>query len=127
MDRVSIAEWKRTSWVESANDPACGFPLQSLPYCIFVRNDDQPRPGVGIGAFVFDLYQCSRSGMLKDLPASIRAACEAPTLNPLISCGTGSARSPPQLPHGPAGLWRGGTNPPLQSVPLSCPCATPHC
>jgi fumarylacetoacetase len=87
-DRFSRTEWKRSSWVESASDTACGFPLQSLPYCIFASSETRPRPGVGIGSFVLDLQACSRGGMLADLPEPIRAASEAPTLNPLIVCGT---------------------------------------
>ena len=86
-DRFSRTEWKRTSWVESANDTACGFPLQNLPYCIFMRGDEPPRPGVGIGSFVLDLQACSRSELFAGLPASIRAACEARSLNPLIASG----------------------------------------
>jgi fumarylacetoacetase len=87
MVEVSAAEWSRKSWVESANDPACGFPLQSLPYCIFAGEDGRARPGVGIGAFVLDLRWGKGAGLLEGLPASIQAACEARTLNPLMACG----------------------------------------
>ena len=68
-DRFSKAEWKRTSWVESANDTACGFPLQSLPYCIFAGTKMPPRPGVGIGSFVLDLQACSGASLFAGLPA----------------------------------------------------------
>ena len=87
MDRFSSEEWGRKSWIESANDPTCGFPLQSLPYCIFADDANSARPGVGIGAFVLDLMQCSHTGLFAELPASIRVACEAEILNPLIACG----------------------------------------
>jgi len=83
----SAAEWKRKSWVESANDPACGFPLQSLPYCIFAGGDGRARPGVGIGTCILDLRWCKGAGLLDGLPASIQAACEARLLNPLMACG----------------------------------------
>jgi fumarylacetoacetase len=92
MDEVSAAEWSRRSWVESANDPACGFPLQSLPYCIFAIEDGRARPGVGIGAFILDLGKCSLSGLLEGLPDPVQEACTACTLNPLIACG-GSAQA----------------------------------
>jgi len=82
------AEWRRTSWVESADDPACGFPLQSLPYCIFSRNDGRSRPGVGIGIRILDLRWLSGAGFLVGLPATIHAACQASTLNSLIGCGS---------------------------------------
>src|ERR1035438_3581114 len=87
MEQFSAAEWSRKSWVETANDPACGFPMQSLPYCVFVGEDGRARPGVGIGAFVLDLRWCKGAGLLEGLPASIQTACEARTLNPLMACG----------------------------------------
>ena len=88
MNRFSKADWSRTSWVESANEPTCGYPLQGLPYCVFAGTDGSPRVGVGIGPFVLDLEKCSRGGLLDGLPASIQSACEAYTLNALIACGT---------------------------------------
>lgn len=86
-ERVSIAEWSRKSWVESANDSACGFPLQSLPYCVVAGENNRARCGVGIGDLLLDLQRCARSGLFEGLPASIQAACELPTLNPLMTCG----------------------------------------
>ena len=86
-EQISAAEWSRQSWVESANDPASGFPLQSLPYCVFAGEDGRPRLGVGIGAFVLDLRWSKGAGLFDGLPAPIQAACEARTLNPLIACG----------------------------------------
>jgi len=88
IDRFSSTEWGRTSWVESANDPACGFPLQSLPYCVFAGEDGRARSGVGIGAFVLDLRWCKGAGLFEGLPAHLQAACEARTLNPLIVSGS---------------------------------------
>ena len=90
MDEVSIAEWSRSSWVESANDPACGFPLQSLPYCIFAGEDGRARPGVGIGSFVLDMRWCRGAALFEGLPAEILAACDARTLNALMACGAES-------------------------------------
>jgi fumarylacetoacetase len=45
------------SWVESANDPATGFPIQNLPFGVFKRkNSKEPtRGGVAIGDQIFDL------------------------------------------------------------------------
>jgi fumarylacetoacetase len=85
-DQFSMEEWDRTSWVESANDPACGFPLQSLPYCVFAGEDGRPRPGVGIGAMLLDLQRCSRGGLFEGLPAAVQAACVTQTLNALMAC-----------------------------------------
>ncbi len=45
------------SWVESANDPGCEFPIQNLPYGVFRkrRTRETPRGGVAIGDQVLDL------------------------------------------------------------------------
>jgi fumarylacetoacetase len=45
------------SWVESANEPGCEFPIQNLPFGIFKRKGrrEAPRGGVAIGDQVFDL------------------------------------------------------------------------
>jgi fumarylacetoacetase len=75
------------SWVESANDPEGGFPLDNLPYCIFAGENGRARPGVRIGALILDLEHLSRSGLLEKLPASVAAACESRTLNKLMACG----------------------------------------
>ncbi len=82
-----IEEWGRASWVESANEAECGFPLASLPYCVFVGEDGRARPGVGIGRSILDLQLCSRSGLFEGLPQAIQAACVAKTLDPIITCG----------------------------------------
>jgi len=74
--------------VESANDPECGFPLQSLPYCVLAAEDGITRPGVGIGDQVLDLRYCSLAGLLNELPSSVLSACQAGTLNPLLECGS---------------------------------------
>jgi len=47
----------RRSWVESANEPGCDFPIQNLPFGIFGRKgeDEAPRGGVAIGDQILDL------------------------------------------------------------------------
>jgi fumarylacetoacetase len=79
----------RKSWVGSANDPAVGFPLQSLPYCSFVLEPEAtPHIGVGIGSFILDLHQLHDAGMLNSLSVNIRSACVSAQLNPLMRCGS---------------------------------------
>jgi fumarylacetoacetase len=85
-----IAEWNRKSWIESANDPECGFPLQSLPYCVFSAEDVRARIGVGIGAFILDLQHCSRGGVFEGLPDEIQTGCLERTLNSLMACESGA-------------------------------------
>jgi fumarylacetoacetase len=87
MGEFSKALWERRSWVDSANDPESGFPLQSLPFCIFADDGARPRAGVGIGTRVVDLERLSKSGLLEGLPADVQSACQAHTLNALMACG----------------------------------------
>jgi fumarylacetoacetase len=46
-----------TSWVESANERGCDFPIQNLPFGIFRRKgtSEAPRGGVAIGDQIVDL------------------------------------------------------------------------
>src|ERR1019366_5216382 len=68
------------------NNPASGFPLQSLPYCVFSGEDGRPSIGVGIGPAILDFHACSRGGMLDGLSDPVRKASEAETLNSLMAC-----------------------------------------
>jgi fumarylacetoacetase len=70
-----------TSWVESANDPACEFPIQNLPFCIFMHPENGPTVGVGIGDKILNLGYCGEQALL---PAhSNVAACDT-KLNSLM-------------------------------------------
>ena len=85
------------SWVESANDPAVGFPLQSLPLCAFVPPDSADGAshlGVGIGEFVLDLHALSNRGYFSRMGPDVEAALLAPTLNALMRCGDGAWVTP---------------------------------
>jgi fumarylacetoacetase len=87
IDWEEMAARGGASWVESANDTDCGFPLDGLPYCIFTDETGRhARPGVGIGSFILDLDRASRSGILEGLPPAIHAACDSHTLNKLMAC-----------------------------------------
>ena len=72
------------SWVETANDPACPFPLNNLPYGVFSTAGTTPRCGVAIGDFVLDVAAMEKSGLLRvaDTPLLDRAAW-----NPVMSAG----------------------------------------
>ena len=75
----------RTSWIESANQPASDFPLQNLPLGVF-RTADNPasRIGTAIGDQILDLSAAAGLGLL---PAAVRSACQQATLNPLMAAG----------------------------------------
>jgi fumarylacetoacetase len=83
------------SWVESANDPTVGFPLQSLPFCAFASSssdDASAHLGVGIGSFLLDLHALREADLLRSLTTEVQSACTAPQLNQLMRCGP-AARS----------------------------------
>jgi len=44
----------RRSWVESANQPGCDFPIQNLPLGIFLPPGKGPRVGIAIGDAILD-------------------------------------------------------------------------
>jgi fumarylacetoacetase len=47
---------KLRSWVDSANQPECDFPIQNLPVGVFqVAGESQARLGVAIGDFILDV------------------------------------------------------------------------
>ncbi len=71
------------SWLPDANDPTTDFPLTHLPYGAFVV-EDQQHLCVAIGTHLLDLHACAASGLL---PSSLVEACQAPTLNILMSQG----------------------------------------
>jgi fumarylacetoacetase len=72
-----------SSWLTESNDPTADFPLTHLPYGAFLF-EGQQRLCVAIGAHLVDLYACASSGLL---PPTLIEACQAPTLNPLMSLG----------------------------------------
>jgi len=72
------------SWVTSANEPGTDFPIQNLPFGVFVRRgtEDWPRVGIAIGDQVLDLAEALDAELLEGTAAE---ACDAPDLNPLLS------------------------------------------
>lgn len=50
--------------VEAANDPACDFPIQNLPFGMFSVGDGAPCPGVAIGDRIVDLAALLENGAL---------------------------------------------------------------
>jgi fumarylacetoacetase len=62
------------------------FPVQNLPFGIFVPQNDgaTPRAGVAIGDFILDLRETAASGLLNTAPLA-QAALAAPQLNGLLA------------------------------------------
>ncbi|WP_299363122.1 fumarylacetoacetase [uncultured Paracoccus sp.] len=70
------------SWIAAANDPACDFPIQNLPYGVFSIDGGAPRCGVAIGDRIVDLAECESRGLL-DAGGSFAR----PALNDFIARG----------------------------------------
>jgi fumarylacetoacetase len=90
-DLQATLDTSRKSWIEAANDPACDFSIQNLPFGIFsdARNS-APRVGVAIGDSIVDLAVLQASGLLRLPGASTSAAASEPvfsrdTLNDFIA------------------------------------------
>ena len=75
-----------TSWIRSANAPGTDFPVQNLPLGVFRQRgtNDRPRIGVAIGDAILDLFHAAQESLVTGAD-TLREACEAPTLNALMS------------------------------------------
>jgi fumarylacetoacetase len=71
------------SWLPEANSPSADFPLAHLPYGAF-ELEGQQHLCVAIGTHLLDLHACAASNLI---PPTLVKACQAPTLNPLMSLG----------------------------------------
>ncbi|MEX3940272.1 fumarylacetoacetase [Paraburkholderia sp. BR10937] len=85
---------RRKSWVESANDAQCDFPIQNLPFGVFSdTNNATARVGVAIGDLVADLAVLHEAGLLR-LPANAQQDVFArAALNDFIALGRETWRS----------------------------------
>jgi fumarylacetoacetase len=100
-DLQATLDASRKSWIEAANDPACDFSIQNLPFGIFsdARNS-APRVGVAIGDSIVDLAVLQASGLLR-VPDADAGTGTAPdeqvfsrdTLNDFIALGRDAWRS----------------------------------
>lgn len=75
--------------IESAEDPATDFPIQNLPFGVFVRDPrDGARIGVAIGDQILDLRAAAEGGFLAGASESTKAALQRPTLNDFAALGS---------------------------------------
>jgi fumarylacetoacetase len=77
----------RRSWVESANQPGCDFPIQNLPFGVFHREGQRPCGGVAIGDQIFSLAESAELKIFSGLAAEAAQAAAAPALNDLMALG----------------------------------------
>ncbi len=73
----------RRSWVDSANHPDSGFPIQNLPFGVFSVGDGPKRVGVAIGEQILDLTALEATGTL--MPGGETRVFDQGTLNPLMA------------------------------------------
>ena len=71
------------SWLDTANQPDCEFPIQNLPYGIFQTAGSAPRAGVAIGDRIVDLSVLAQAGLLQCEPSVFAQ----PRLNDFIALG----------------------------------------
>jgi fumarylacetoacetase len=76
------------SWLRSANQAGCAFPLQNLPFGVFRRDPTETfRGGVAIGDQIIDLAALAKAQLFDgDAAAGVRAG-SASTLNALMQLG----------------------------------------
>ena len=84
----------QTSWLHTARDPDCHFPLQNLPFGVFsTAADPAPRVGMAIGDSIVDLKGVNPLSMIVDLAAlghdlpDPGGCFRRPALNGLIARG----------------------------------------
>ena len=90
------------SWLESANEDGCDFPIQNLPFGVFRRRDQysQTQIGIAIGDHILDLNGLQRDGLPLGEHASVAVqACAAGSLNSLMALGTSPRRALRQRFH----------------------------
>ena len=80
---------RRRSWVESANEPSCEFPIQNLPFGIFRRkgSKEPPRAGVAIGEQIVDLAPFARAAGFRGKSLAAAKAAARSNLNGLATLG----------------------------------------
>ncbi|MEW6990871.1 fumarylacetoacetase [Colwelliaceae bacterium 6441] len=78
-----------TSWVESANQAGCDFPIQNLPFAVFKKAgaDEAFRGGVAIGDQILDLAAAANSGVFAGLALEAIQACAQSELNTFMGMG----------------------------------------
>ncbi len=82
------------SWLPSANHPGTDFPVQNLPFGVFLRSGaDTPSIGVAIGDAILDLRRAAQAGLLSALHTEVVEACQKTALNMLMSLGSQASTS----------------------------------
>ncbi len=77
------------SWVASANRPGTDFPIQNLPFGVFVRHESSgsPRIGIAIGDEILDLFAAVEAGLFDRIDRATVEALRGSSLNAMMSLG----------------------------------------
>lgn len=77
------------SWLAAANEAACDFPIQNLPFGVFRRagSSEAARGGVAIGDAIVDLAALARDAVFTGPAARGAEACAQATLNDFMASG----------------------------------------
>jgi fumarylacetoacetase len=81
------------SWLASANEAGCDFPIQNLPFGVFRTGSEAPRGGVAIGDQVVDLALLAASGLLDEQATIACQVAARETLNDFMGLGFAAWRS----------------------------------
>lgn len=102
-----------TSWVVGANEAQAEFPIQNLPYGVFLR-DGRAQVGVAIGDQILGVAAASQAGLFTGMAAVAARACHGGQLNELMGLSPGHWAA---LRLGLSRLLRQGSS---ASVPEGC-------
>lgn len=88
--KIAANDPSRTSWVPVK--PGSDFPIQNLPFGVFIHEGRPPHVGVAIGDFVLDLYALRAAGFLSEFDLT-DSMLESTNLNNLIRIGKQKMRN----------------------------------
>jgi fumarylacetoacetase len=100
------------SWVPSANDDGCEFPIQNLPLGVVRPAAGAPRIAIAIGNQALDLPAALAAGALV-VDEDVARACGTATLNALMALGRGASR---QLRHAASAALSDAATPALRAA-----------
>lgn len=93
-DLQATLDPQRKSWIDSANDAACDFPIQNLPFGVFsTAQNAHARVGVAIGDQVLDLAALYEAGLLNPGAGKGANVFARAALNDFIALGRDAWRS----------------------------------
>lgn len=93
------------SWLETANQPGCDFPIQNLPFCVFEASDAAAVGGIGLGDGVIDLGRLCQSGCIDGEALATARVGAQNTLNGLMDLPPSATRA---LRHAVFNLFAAG-------------------